>query len=174
MLRTVGSQTASIHQGAIRIWSLNWSVTCSARKLDRSRGTKAWKGNIWLTWYFEGWFKTFKPEAYEDSTMHSNADINKHLRIPTNPPLVDPYVEMSFKLCKSNETNWNQFKLCEEEDIILEPMSPHSRKPASRLKWGGIYAGMRVALYLLERQYKQQVSLERKKKLYHLDCINRL
>ena len=41
MLRTVGSQGASIQHCATRIKSLSWPLTCSARNLDRTRGTNA-------------------------------------------------------------------------------------------------------------------------------------
>ena len=45
ILRTVGSQEASIKHGDTRIKSLNWPVTCSARNLVRTKGPNAGGGN---------------------------------------------------------------------------------------------------------------------------------
>ena len=44
-----------------------------------------------------------------DSSECNDADIDWYMRMPTNPPLVDSWVEMPLKLC-------------EEEDVILDPI----------------------------------------------------
>ena len=46
-----------------------------------------------------------------DSSQCSNTDIDRYLRMPKNPSLVDTKVEMPHKLCK-------------EEDAMVEPISP--------------------------------------------------
>ena len=45
MLRTVGSQGASIQHVATRIRSGNWLVTCFARNADNTREINAWGAN---------------------------------------------------------------------------------------------------------------------------------
>ena len=56
MLRIVGSQGASIQQGATRFKILTWPMMCSTRNLDRTMGISPEGGNTWLTWLiYIGW-----------------------------------------------------------------------------------------------------------------------
>ena len=113
MLRTVGSQVASIMQGATRIRNLNWPVTCSARNVGTTRATSAWGGNAKLTWTSEDGWKCSIPWLPEvvDFPRCNTAHIDWYVRMPTNTPSARPIVEMLPQMC-------------EEEGSTLEPTLP--------------------------------------------------
>ena len=91
MLRTVGSQGASIQNSATRIKSLSWPLTCSARNLDKTRGTNAGGGNISYL-KCPGMVESIQPRSPEvvEFPRCNNAGITWYWRMPADPPLVDP------------------------------------------------------------------------------------
>ena len=98
MLRSQGSQGTSIQHCTSRFKSLSWPLTCSARNLDRTKGTNAGRGNTYKLPETpkDGWrHSTPRPPEVVEFPWCNNADTEWYGRIPADPPLVDPKAKSS-------------------------------------------------------------------------------
>ena len=152
ILKTMGSQGAFIQYGVCRIRSLNWPVTHSARDLDRTRKKvmqEEERHNLSDISMDVCTHSTLRPPEVVYCPRYYAAGTAWYVVIKTDPPLVDPKVEM-------------QLVQNEGEGAILEATIPVTDSQLAYLRWIGTYARIRVILHLLVTLNIWQANLERK------------
>ena len=108
ILRTVGSQGASIQQGVTRIRILNLAVTHSARNLDIPGEPKLEEKTHNLPDMSKRGQKHSTPRFPQvvESLRYNRADIDWYMRMPTDPPLADPKDDKQPELCEEAGATW--------------------------------------------------------------------